>query len=65
MLLMEVSKCWKTVELPKILIEKKSFKIFYMAQAARRRKEIIQSSPQIKGSYVPRTKISLGKLTGK
>ena len=47
---MEVSKCWKTVELPKILIKKKSFKIFYMAQAARRRKEIIQPSPQIKGS---------------
>ena len=65
MLLMEVSKYWKTVELPKSLIKKKSFKIFYMAQKASRRKEIIQPSPQIKGSYVPRTKISLGKLTGK
>ena len=42
MLLMDVSKWWKIVEFPKILIKMKSFKTFYVAQTTSHLKEIIQ-----------------------
>ena len=43
MLLMEVSKCWKTVQFPRISVKMKNFKTFPEAQTASRLKEIIQS----------------------
>ena len=42
---MEVSKCWKIVEFPKISIKMKNFKTFSMSQTASRLEEIIQSPP--------------------
>ena len=39
---MEVWKCWKIVEFPKISIKIKNCKTFYEVQTARRVKEIIQ-----------------------
>ena len=62
---MEVSKCWKIVELPKILIKMKNCKTFYEAKTAICLKEIIQPPPpyrlppqshQIKSYYVSGTK---------
>ena len=42
MLLMEVAKCYKIVEFPKISINMENFKTFYESETASRRKEIIQ-----------------------
>ena len=39
---MEVSKCWKIVQLPEISIKMKNCKIFYETQTASRLQEIIQ-----------------------
>ena len=44
---MEVLKCWKIVEFPKISIKMKNCKTFYKFQTARRLKEGIQ------GNYLP------------
>ena len=65
MLQMEVLKCWKIVEFPKISIKMKNCKTFYEAQTAISLKEIIQPPPlhpqphQIKSYYVCGTKSSL------
>ena len=42
MLFVEVSKCWKIVEFPKMSVEMKNFKTFYEAHTASRLKEISQ-----------------------
>ena len=42
---MEVSKCWKIAEFPKISIKTKNCKTFYESQTASRHKEIIQPPP--------------------
>ena len=42
MLLMEVAKCYKIVEFPKISINMENFKTFYESETASRWKEIIQ-----------------------
>ena len=42
---MEVLKCWKKVEFPKILVKIKNCKTFYGAQTASSLKEIIQPNP--------------------
>ena len=57
---MEVSKCWKTVEFPKILIKMKNFKRLYEAQTVNRLNEIIEPLNKIKASYVSGTKFSYG-----
>ena len=45
MLQMQVSKCWKIVEFPKISIKMKNCKAFYEAQTASSVKENIQPPP--------------------
>ena len=45
MLLMEVPKFWKIVEVPKFPIKMKNFKTFCMAQTTSPLKEIIQFPP--------------------
>ena len=63
---MEVSKCWRVVEFPKISIKMKNWKIFYETQRARRLKEIIKPlpyPPPTKSYYVSRTKIILPRYT--
>ena len=45
MLRMEVSKCWKIVEFPKISIKIKNCKAFYEVQTLGDLKEIIQPPP--------------------
>ena len=42
---MEVSKCWKIAEFPKISIKTKNCKTVYESQTASRHKEIIQPPP--------------------
>ena len=65
-LYMEVSKCWRVVEFPKISIKMKNCKIFYEAQRANRLKEVIKPLPYplpAKSYYVSRTKIILPRYT--
>ena len=50
---MEVSKCWRVVEFPKISIKMKNWKIFYETQRASRLKEIIKPLP-----YPPPTNLT-------
>ena len=52
---MEVSKCLKIAEFPKISINTKNSKTFYEAQTANRLKKIIQSPP----TYSPSNQILL------
>ena len=69
---MEVSKCWKIVEFPKIPIKMKNCKTFHEVQTASRLKEIIQSLPNltcpppqknIKSYYVSGTETFLRRYT--
>ena len=62
--LMELLKCWKRVEFPKISIKMKNFKTFCKAQTASRLMEIVQpptkpNPTQIKSNYIFGTKIFL------
>ena len=64
---MEVSKCWKIIELPKDSLKMKNCKTLYKAQTASRLKEVIQPPPthphQINPHNVVGTKIFLQRYT--
>ena len=59
-LLIEISKCWKIVELPKITIKMKNFTSSKQRAALRK----LVSSQQIKASYVSWTKVFIWRVTG-
>ena len=64
MLLMELSKCRKVEEFPKIWIKMKNYKTFYKAQTVSRLQEVIQVPHQVKDPYVSGTKIFFRRYTG-
>ena len=62
---MEVSKCWKIVDFPKIKIKMKNCRTFYEAQTASRLKEIIQNPPNRPPPPSPPPEKTLLRLSNK